>query len=256
MALSGPPGSGKTTLAQVAHPDLVVQPFHGETAVEDVIGRYVPTPDGRFVWRDGPLTIAIRQGRPYLADELPRAPRETQAVLLPVCDHQRRLLLPSDDGVGEMTEVIARPGFCVVLAFNPGSGEGLIEALHSRMSITVDVPSHYQVAEELGVDHRLVRAAEALYDANRVSVAQAGPAADQWVPSIRELLHAHRLMTVHHLSVMFAAAALVSACPDVLRRTQIAEVLGDQLPDSPDPAGLIAAHPMTRNPGLQHLSTA
>lgn len=39
LALSGPPGSGKTTLAQVAHPDLVVQSFHGETTVEDVVGR-------------------------------------------------------------------------------------------------------------------------------------------------------------------------------------------------------------------------
>lgn len=123
VGLAGEPGSGKTTLAQVAAPDLLQLTFHGETTVEDIVGRYNPDPTAPsgFAWVDGPLLQAMREGRPFLADELPRAPQEVQAVFLSVCDHRRAYIDTSNPNVGQ---VDAADGFAVLIAYNPGSGSG------------------------------------------------------------------------------------------------------------------------------------
>ena len=234
-SLAGEPGTGKTTMAQVAHGgDLIVQGFHGETTVEDVVGRWVPRAGhpGDFRWLDGPLAVAMREGRPYLANELPRAPRETQAVLLPVMDHQRRLLVEGhpDDTTGQATIIDATPGFAVIVDFNPGSGFGLTEALHSRITLPVTVPTDYSVARRLGVPAGLVNAAAALGTENQVLIREGGYSAGQWVPSIRDLLKASMLADLFGL--MFAAAAVVSYCPEVERWPAIADALTACLPDA------------------------
>jgi len=242
-SLAGEPGTGKTTMAQVAYgEDLVVQGFHGETTVEDVVGRWVPRAGhpGDFRWLDGPLAVAMREGRPYLANELPRAPRETQAVFLPVMDHQRRLLIEGnpDDTTGQATVINANPGFVVIVDFNPGSGFGLTEALHSRITLPVTVPTDYSVARRLGVPAGLVNAAAALNTENQVLIREGGYSAAQWVPSIRDLLKAKALTDLFGL--MFAAAAMVSYCPEVERWPAIADALSACLPDAVA-GGLVAA---------------
>lgn len=242
-SLAGEPGTGKTTMAQVAHgDDLVVQGFHGETTVEDVVGRWVPRAGhpGDFRWLDGPLAVAMREGRPYLANELPRAPRETQAVFLPVMDHQRRLLIEGnpDDTTGQATVINATPGFVVIVDFNPGSGFGLADALHSRIALPVTVPTDYSVARRLGVPAGLVNAAAAMNTENQVLIREGGYSAAQWVPSIRDLLKAKALCDLFGL--MFAAAAVVSYCPDVERWPAIADALSACLPDAV-PGGLVTA---------------
>lgn len=238
-ALVGEPGSGKTTLAQVAHgPDLIVQTFNGETTIEDVVGRWVPVPTkpGAFSWIDGPLVRAMKTGKPYLANELARAPMETQAVLLPVMDHQRRILLEAHEG----EEIHAADGFSVIVDFNPGSGFGMTDALHSRLAVVINVPTDYDVAQRLGVPKPLVRACKVLQRQNAGSIADGGYGSAEWVPGIRDLLDARD--NAELFGIQFAVEALVSACPDPERRSVIAAALGNNAPDPVNPNGLTAIH--------------
>lgn len=238
VALVGEPGTGKTTLAQVAFGDeLVRQQFTGETTVEDVVGRWLPVPGqpGAFEFTDGPLAVAMREGRPYLANELVRAPLETQAVFLSVMDHQRRLLVEANP---DSPVVEAADGFVVIVDYNPGSGFGLSEALHSRIACPITVPTDLSVARRRGVPGPLVAAAEALHRENLVAVNEAGHTASQWVPSIRDLLKAQTL--ADQFGIMFAANALVSFCPDLDRRPAVAAALAAVLPDPVPDSGLVA----------------
>lgn len=224
VGLAGEPGSGKTTLAQVAAPDLLQLTFHGETTVEDIVGRYNPDPTAPsgFAWVDGPLLQAMREGRPFLADELPRAPQEVQAVFLSVCDHRRTYIDTSNPNVGQ---VEAADGFAVLIAYNPGSGFGIPEALHDRIAFTVTVPTDLSTAENLGVPKAFVDAARALMAAN--DVARAKSMEPVWVPSLRALLKARDIAPV--LGIGFAARSLVSACPETLLRGRVAQELEKHL---------------------------
>lgn len=224
VGLAGEPGSGKTTLAQVAAPDLLQLTFHGETTLEEIVGRYNPdptTPSG-FVWVDGPLLHAMREGRPFLADELPRAPQEVQAMFLSVCDHRRAYIDTSNPNIGQ---VDAAAGFAVLITYNPGSGFGIPEALHDRIAFTITVPTDLSTAENLGVPRGFVAAARNLQAANRLAAAQGQE--EVWIPSLRSLLKARDIAPV--LGVGFAARALVSACPDPMLRGRVAQELEAKL---------------------------
>ncbi|MCZ4589613.1 AAA family ATPase [Rhodococcus opacus] len=224
VGLAGEPGSGKTTLAQVAAPDLLQLTFHGETTVEDIVGRYNPdsTAPSGFAWVDGPLLQAMREGLPFLADELPRAPQEVQSVFLSVCDHRRTYIDTSNPNVGQ---VDAADGFAVLIAYNPSSGFGIPKALHDRIAFTITVPTDLSTAENLGVPRAFVDAARALMTAN--DVARAKSQEPVWVPSLRALLKARDIAPV--LGTGFAARSLVSACPEPMLRGRVAQELEKQL---------------------------
>ncbi|MDH6284329.1 AAA family ATPase [Prescottella agglutinans] len=220
VGLAGEPGTGKTTLAQVAAPDLLQLTFNGETSVEDIIGRYNPdaTAPSGFAWADGPLITAMREGLPFLADELPRAPQEVQSVFLSVCDHRRAYIDPANPNIGE---IVAADGFAVLIAHNPGSGFGMPEALHDRIAFTITVPTDLDTAVKLGVPAPFITAARALAAGNVVAAAQGKEEA--WVPTLRSLLKARDIAGV--LGLPFAARALVSACPDPLLRGAVSNAL-------------------------------
>lgn len=220
VGLAGEPGSGKTTLAQVAAPELLQLTFNGETSVEDIIGRYNPdaTAPSGFAWADGPLLTAMREGRPFLADELPRAPQEVQSVFLSVCDHRRTYIDPANPNIGQ---VVAADGFAVLIAHNPGSGFGMPEALHDRIAFTITVPTDLDTAVKLGVPAPFIDAARMLAAQNVVATAQGKEEA--WVPTLRSLLKARDISGV--LGLGFAARALVSACPDPLLRGMVSSAL-------------------------------
>ncbi|MFI9507171.1 AAA family ATPase [Nocardia sp. NPDC052566] len=224
VALAGEPGSGKTTLVQVAAPQLVVHTFHGESSTEDVIGRFVPdqhAPSG-FSWKDGPLLIAMRSGLPFLADELPRAPREVQQVFFSVMDHRRCYGDLANPHIGE---VVAAPGFAVAITYNPGSGFGMDDALFDRIAFTISVPTDLNTAAQLGVPSEFVDAARILAADSAVAAVTGREA--PWVPTLRSLLKARDV--AEHFGLRFAASALVSACPDELQRLAIARALENKL---------------------------
>lgn len=224
VGFCGEPGSGKTTLAQVAAPNLVQHAFHGETTVEDVIGRFVPDPaaPSGFSWKDGSLLIAIRQKRPFLADELPRAPREVQALFLSVCDHRRAYIDLANPHIGEL---VAGDGFAVLITYNPGSGFGMDDALVDRIAFSITVPTDLDTASDLQVPAQFVSAARALKQKSKVAAAQGSEGV--WVPSLRSLLKARDIAT--EFGLQFAAAALISACPDDLLRPDVSRALEKEL---------------------------
>lgn len=224
VALAGEPGSGKTTLAQVAVPHLIQYTFHGETTVEDIIGRFIPDPaaPSGFAWKDGPLLIAMREGHPFLADELPRAPREVQAVFFSVCDHRRAYIDLANPNIGDLR---AKPGFAVIITFNPNSGFGMDDALIDRIAFTITVPTDLDTAAELDVPMPFIRAARTLRTRNQ-RAANSGHEA-VWVPTLRSLLKARDIAT--EFGLRFAAAALISSCPDELLQPDVARALEKEL---------------------------
>jgi midasin (ATPase involved in ribosome maturation) len=42
---------------------------HGDTCAEDLLGSYVPLPDGRFAFSHGPAVTAMREGRALFVDD-------------------------------------------------------------------------------------------------------------------------------------------------------------------------------------------
>ncbi len=224
VALVGPPGSGKTTAAQVTFgEDLVVHTSHGQTSPEELVARWEPN-GSDFVAVEGPLVHAMRTGRPILLDELPRAPHETQALLLSVMDH-RRYIDTGISAIGDGGRVHAEPGFVVLVAYNPDSGFGMPEALHDRISFTINVPTLLSTARDAGVPESFVNAALALQR-------QADNGNEVWVPSLRSLLKARDLVTAG-FGITFAAKAIVESSPDPEAYTstltyELNQALGDE----------------------------
>lgn len=224
VALAGEPGSGKTTLAQVSAPDLIQYTFHGETTAEDIIGRFIPDPaaPSGFAWKDGPLLIAMREGLPFLADELPRAPREVQAVFFSVCDHRCAYVDLANPHIGDLR---AAPGFAVIITYNPNSGFGMDDALIDRIAFTITVPTDLDTAAELDVPPPFVKAARALRTRNQRAATSGHEAV--WVPTLRSLLKARDIAA--EFGLRFAAAALISSCPDDLQQPDVARALEKEL---------------------------
>jgi len=70
VLLYGPPGTGKTSLVEAAFGgDLHTVAGDGDTTVGDLVGDYVPTPDGRYEFVDGPLVQAMEFGGVLFVDD-------------------------------------------------------------------------------------------------------------------------------------------------------------------------------------------
>lgn len=209
--LGGPPGSGKSALADAVFPDLVSYSCTGETTVANLVGSLQPTPEGGWEWVDGPLTIAVRQGLPLLLDEVDRLPYEVMPILHPLMDGRRLLRL--DDNPAEPV-LTAADGFYIVGTYNPGmlGGQPLPDALLSRFTLRVHVSTDLGAAQQMGVPEQFVRLAENLHRQNTPSRGQQAPVAPIWEPQMRELLVAKRLIDAG-FGEPFALSSLIDACP-------------------------------------------
>ena len=67
--LSGPPGTGKTSLVEAAFPDLITVAGDGDTTVGDFVGEYTQKPDGTYEFIYGPLIRAMQEGRVLFIDD-------------------------------------------------------------------------------------------------------------------------------------------------------------------------------------------
>jgi nitric oxide reductase NorQ protein len=118
VLLKGPTGCGKTRFVEfmawrLGRP-LVTVACHDDLSATDLTGRYLVV-NGETVWRDGPLTMAVRQGAICYLDELVEARSDTIVVIHPLADDRRVLLI---DKTGEMVQ--AALGFQLVVSYNPG----------------------------------------------------------------------------------------------------------------------------------------
>ncbi|MFJ9381843.1 AAA family ATPase [Streptomyces sp. NPDC101455] len=210
VRLHGKPGTGKTALAEAAFSrDLITLNGHGDMAVSHFVGSYLPQSDGTFKWADGPLTRAMKEGRPLFVDEITRIPSEVLAILYAVIDGRGTLSL--DDKPDEPT-VTAKPGFYVLCGYNPeGMGvRQLDDALVSRFAIGVEVTTDMAAARAMGVPDKILKVASNLETKDAEDRAKGGPGV--WVPQMRELLLALKIASTP-AGERFAASVLVGQCP-------------------------------------------
>jgi nitric oxide reductase NorQ protein len=135
LLLIGETGTGKTHLVRhfaFEHklPYVRVN-LNGGTTVDELLGHWVPSADGKFQWQDGLLTIFIRNGGVVALDEINACPAEILFCLHSLTDDERLIVLQSKDG-----EVVqAHENFFLVATMNPDTYEGtrpLNAALASR----------------------------------------------------------------------------------------------------------------------------
>lgn len=158
ILLKGPTGCGKTRfvryMAEKLGRPLVTVACQEDLAAADLTGRYL-LEGGATVWRDGPLTRAVREGAICYLDEVVEARSDVMTVLHPLTDDRRSLPL---DRLGE--ELHAPEGFLVVISYNPGYQsvtKELKESTRQRfVSMSFDYPKPEIeaeiVAKEAGCD--------------------------------------------------------------------------------------------------------
>ncbi len=142
VLLKGPTGCGKTRfvryMAEKLGRELITVACQEDLAAADLTGRFL-LEGGETVWRDGPLTRAIRQGAICYLDEVVEARSDVMTVLHPLTDDRRTLPL---DRLGE--ELQAPDDFLVVISYNPGYqalSRELKESTRQRfVSLTMNYP--------------------------------------------------------------------------------------------------------------------
>ncbi|WP_280484718.1 AAA family ATPase [Nocardia cyriacigeorgica] len=201
VLLYGPPGTGKTSLIEAAYGDLLTVQGDGDTTVADFVGEYTQTPDGRFVFVDGPLVRAIKEGRVLFIDDATLISPTVLAAVYPAMDGRKELVVKATGAV-----VKAEPGFFVVAGHNPGvHGAILSDALSSRFAFQVRVVSDLDLAAQLGVERRAVKVAREL--AARQAKGEVG-----WAPQLRELLAFRKIAAATDPDT--AMANLLGAAPE------------------------------------------
>ena len=223
VCLYGPPGTGKTAVVGAAFEDALTINGDGDTAVADFVGTWTMSgdPGQPYVWGDGPLTTAMKEGRPLFIDDFTLISGKVLSVLYPVMDGRGRIfvkehLIKQDDGSYRPEVVEARKGFWVVGGHNPGvHGAVLSPALASRFSLHIEVPSDYELAERMGISRKAVKTAR-----NLAVAAEAGRVG--WWPQLRELMAFDKIANL--LGEDAAIANLAGICPEEDRTEVMTEL--------------------------------
>lgn len=225
--LRGEPGAGKTALADATFPDLIAFGCTGDTTVANLVGSWMPNPDGTFRWEDGPLTTAMKEGRVLLVDEIDRLAHEVSAVLHSALDGRRTIRIEDRP---DLPPVQAIEGFYVVGTYNPRNlgGKPLPEAILSRFAVQIEVDTDFDAAAAMGVPEQFVTLGRNLTAQSNAAVTDGGEPI--WAPQMRELLAAKQAIDAG-FGEAFALAAIVDACPvpeDLPRVRAVArEVFGE-----------------------------
>lgn len=118
LLLKGPTGCGKTRfmqyLAWKLKRPLVTVSCHDDLSTSDLIGRYL-VKGNETVWKDGPLTMAVKAGAICYLDEIVEARKDTTVVIHPLADDRRELPI---EKLGVLYS--APDEFMLSVSYNPG----------------------------------------------------------------------------------------------------------------------------------------
>ena len=136
----GETGTGKTSiirqLSREQKRKFMRFPITGETSIDDFVGKYT-LKDGETVWQDGILLMALKNGWWLVVDEINMALPEILAVLQPLLDDDKMVVVAGHNG----EEVKPHKDFRFFATMNPvdeyaGTKE-LNKALNSRFAMTI-----------------------------------------------------------------------------------------------------------------------
>ena len=118
VLLQGPTSSGKTSmieyLARMSGNKFIRINNHEHTDLQEYLGTYVSSPNGRLQYSEGALVHALREGHWVVLDELNLAPTDVLEALNRLLDDNRELFIPE-------TQQIVRPheNFMLFATQNP-----------------------------------------------------------------------------------------------------------------------------------------
>jgi len=153
VLLRGKPGTGKTyhaATAALTEDQKVYQiTMTEETPMAEIRGHYIMQ-DGEFVWSDGPVISAWREGARLVINEIDHASEDCLSLMYALLDDPgfAALTLPTGETV--------RPadGFQVVATMN-GIPEDLPDALQDRLPVDIEITDvHPKAIERLPKDLR------------------------------------------------------------------------------------------------------
>lgn len=167
--LYGPPGVGKTHCA--IHQGRRGGAFYAitlteETPASELRGHWTPR-GNEFVWMDGPVVRAMREGSLVVLNELLHASEDALSFLYPVLEHAStaRVTLPTSE------TVVPAPGFRVIVTENRPPTD-LSAALRDRFDVVLEIDEpHPDALSALSPELReAARRSVALDEERRLSV--------------------------------------------------------------------------------------
>lgn len=215
IRLAGPPGAGKTALAEGAFGDeLITITGHGDMTVANFVGTWLPRRDRKvgeseWEWQDGPLVRAMKEGKVFFVDEGTRIPTEVLNILFSVMDGRNMLRL---DDRPDLDVIHGKEGFYVIMGYNPDTlgARVLDEALVSRFRVQINVKTDMNTAKALNIPATAIKIAKNLISRDKADRNNGGPGV--WVPQMRELLTFKELVDAR-AGEDFALSNLVASCP-------------------------------------------
>ena len=147
ILLQGPTSSGKTSMIEhlaklTGHKFLRIN-NHEHTSLDEYLGNYVSSATGEFIFQEGILVQALRQGYWIVLDELNLAPSDVLEALNRLLDDNRELLIPETQEI-----IIPHPHFMLFATQNPaglyGGRKVLSRAFRNRFLELEfdDIPEH------------------------------------------------------------------------------------------------------------------